>query len=304
MGMPCKWVNKSIEIAMDKAYGYLDKLLEVYPATPAERGFKLSNEKSKIEELFNKIDDFNSAIELIIYLLSFEKFPIEYPYIAFLRALKTKKGTDFLKDYLRNNPNLVDKIKGQLKEVGLKKIYEGIEAPKEANRRMGQLFRQWLKEKKFSGHFRSREELVNESNSGFYFLDGSEVELLSFAQEILGYSGDKRPDFVGKVVSRTRKGYQFYIVGEAKFLTDYGGHQNDQLKDALDLLDAEFNTSKSVIPVAVLDGVIWIEGGRRGNSKMLKTVLDLPNNKISLSALLLEDFLNCLLNHSDISSCI
>ncbi len=97
--MPCKWINESIKIAMDKNYNYLDKLLEVYPAASAKRRFILSEvQKKKIKELFEKINDFDSAVELIIYLLSFEKFPIKYPYVAFLRALKRKKESIFLEN--------------------------------------------------------------------------------------------------------------------------------------------------------------------------------------------------------------
>ncbi len=208
-------------------------------------------------------------------------------------------------------------LKCQLKERGLNKIYEGIEEPKEANRRMSNLFSQWLKQK-FPNQFRDKEGLLKESKPGIYFLKGSDSELLDFAQRVLGYSGDKRPDLIGKIVAKNDN--QIYIVGEAKFLTDYGGHQNDQLNDALDLLKVNFDVSKlqkeiitaaeinpspivDIVPVAVLDGVVWIKGMGR-DPKMLRKVLELPDNKIALSALLLEDFFNCLLNTGDVSSCI
>lgn len=378
--MVCRWVERSFEIAMDKNAGYLDKLLDVYPAEPAKRSFKLCIEqKLRIKELFENIDDTDSAVELIVYLLSFEKFPIKYPYVAFLRALKRKKGDDFLGEYLRHNKSLVDAIRKQLKEKGLEGIYAGIEEPKEANRRMGSLFPQWLR-MEFSGRLRVEKKFLDESDSGVYFLEGSDTELLEFARKTLGYSGDKRPDFIAKVVSKN--GRVIYVVGEAKFLTDYGGHQNDQLKDALDILNASFSPPKEeeVVPVAVLDGVLWvtsqtIEDIKRAlprvneaaqqlakilnkkhvsydelksalkdsekrsrllnglidnmfenltaekrknkmeelerelkkvldNPKMTLKVLELPCHKVALSALLLNDFLNCLLKEGNVSSCV
>ena len=142
------------------------------------------------------------------------------------------------------------------------------------------------------------------SEPGIYFLEGSDRKLLKFAQIKLGYSSDKRPDFIGKVVSRNKE--QFFIIGEAKFLTDYGGHQDRQLDDALYLLTkVTFNPKideVKVIPVAVLDGVVWIEGSKE--SGMIKKVKNLPDDKVALSALLLEDFLNCLLETGDFTRCI
>ena len=52
-----------------------------------------------------------------------------------------------------------------------------------------------------------------------------------------------------------------FVIGEAKFLSDEGGHQNAQLKDALHLLTSnEFknNGKFRVIRIAILDGVCWL----------------------------------------------
>lgn len=303
--MASKWVNESIKLAMDPEEKYLDRLLKVYPAAPAKREIELKEEdKKEIKALFEKIDTTNGAINLITYLIvSFEKFPIKYPYVAFLRALSKKKGVEFLKKYLKENENLVNTLQNQLKEIGVEGIYAGITAPKEANRRMGTLFPKWLKEK-FKENFRDENPLIKESEPGIYFLKGSDKQLLNFAQACLGYSSDKRPDFIGKVVSN--KGKQFFIVGEAKFLTDYGGHQDRQLDDALHLLTEVTFDPKidgvEIIPVAVLDGVVWIEGSK--DAGMIKKVKELPDDKVALSALLLEEFLNCLLEKGDFTSCI
>ncbi|MBI4723298.1 MAG: type II restriction endonuclease [Candidatus Stahlbacteria bacterium] len=94
----------------------------------------------------------------------------------------------------------------------------------------------------------------------------------------LGCELDKGLDFVAKVKNN-------YIIGEAKFLTDYGGSQNANFEDALRLLRGKKGRA---IRIAVLDGVVWI----KGSAKMHKTVCGLK--EIALSALLLNEFFGSL----------
>lgn len=54
-----------------------------------------------------------------------------------------------------------------------------------------------------------------------------------------------------------------YIIGEAKFLTDFGGHQNAQFNDAINTIETP---NIKAIKVAILDGVLYIES----NNKMRK----------------------------------
>jgi len=68
-----------------------------------------------------------------------------------------------------------------------------------------------------------------ETCKGIAFLQGSDAQLKDFANTVLDCDLDKGPDFLTKVGKR-------YMIGEAKFLTDYGGHQNAQFEDALRLL--------------------------------------------------------------------
>ncbi|WP_456486479.1 hypothetical protein [Candidatus Alkanophaga liquidiphilum] len=74
-------------------------------------------------------------------------------------------------------------------------------------------------------------------------------------------------------------------MGEAKFLTDYGGHQNAQFEDALRLLRG---SDGNALRVAVLDGVVWI----KDHTKMYRTVCQLE--KPAFTALLLREFLESL----------
>jgi hypothetical protein len=114
-----------------------------------------------------------------------------------------------------------------------------------------------------------------ETYEGIAFLQGSNGQLSDFANSRLGCSLDKGLDFLARVGSA-------HVIGEAKFLTDYGGHQNAQFGDALRLLRGK---KGKAVRVAVLDGVVWI----KSRTKMYRTVCDLEEN--ALTALLLKDFL-------------
>jgi hypothetical protein len=74
-----------------------------------------------------------------------------------------------------------------------------------------------------------------------------------------------------------------YIIAEAKFLTDFGGHQNAQFADALSTLRAEC----SAIKIGILDGVLYIEG----RNKMYSYLTDHKEQYNIMSALVLREFL-------------
>ncbi|EJB50183.1 type II restriction enzyme [Helicobacter pylori Hp H-16] len=75
-----------------------------------------------------------------------------------------------------------------------------------------------------------------------------------------------------------------YIIGEAKFLTDFGGHQNAQFNDAISTIKAP---NIKAIKVAILDGVLYIES----NNKMRKLLDTTYRNYHIMSALVLREFL-------------
>jgi hypothetical protein len=75
-----------------------------------------------------------------------------------------------------------------------------------------------------------------------------------------------------------------YVIGEAKFLTDFGGHQNAQFVDAISTL-----TYKGVraIKIAILDGVLYI----KGHNKMYTSIITTYKKENIMSALVLREFL-------------
>jgi len=244
-----EWITKSIKLANEQ--NYLDRLLEVYPVKWEAKREISEDIKMKIKNAFNK----QNHVELLRILLQLEKFPIKDPYVAFLR-----KSSSFIE----KNPITVERIATYLYSLGYEAVIEGIEEPKEFNRQIGILFKCWLK--KLAEEFKKSDFIS--------FVLGANGELMRIANE-LGCALDKGPDLFVKVGST-------YVIGEAKFLTDYGGHQNAQFEDSLRFLA---NTQGNAIRIAILDGVIWI----KNRSKMHKKLINL--NKPIMSALLLKDFL-------------
>lgn len=100
-----------------------------------------------------------------------------------------------------------------------------------------------------------------------------------FARERLGYHHNKGLDFLGRFHGK-------YVIGEAKFLSDFGGHQNAQLNDALSTISTDVNAIK----VAILDGVCYI----KGQNKMYKTITEEYGDYNIMSSLLLRNFLYSL----------
>lgn len=255
-----EWVKKSIEIA--NSAGYLDKLQEVYPVVQEkEREIDLEVKK-ELKQSYNAGDN----MTLIKKLLELPKFPIKDPYVAFLRK------NDIFLEY---NPQTVNRIAERIRGMGFEAMIESIEEPKEFNRQMGTLFKKWVPKIGYPLLHKSEFEAYDK---GIAFLQGGDAQLKDFANRRLGCNLDKGPDLLARVG-------QIYVIGEAKFLTDYGGHQNAQFEDALRLLRGK---KGEAIRIAVLDGVVWIKNG----TKMYRTICELEDT--SLTALLLKRFLESL----------
>ena len=113
------------------------------------------------------------------------------------------------------------------------------------------------------------------SNNANAILAGSDAQLKEYAQRYLGYTRDKGVDFLGRFNGK-------YIIGEAKFISDEGGHQNDQFLDAMTTLRSR--TRDNVINVAILDGVLYIP-----SRKKMYTSITSENIPV-FSALVLRDY--------------
>jgi len=254
-----RWTQLSIQFANQR--NYLDELFKVYPTTPG--GLREIDEAKwqQIEDAFEKDD----KLRLLTNLLALQLFPIKDPYVAYLRRDSTA---------LNRNPATVSRLYGRLREMGLKELYERCNEPKEMNRRIGPLFRQWLRKKTLGVDLIPLDTFARTQENAV--LDGSDAELMEFARQRLGYAGQKGLDFVGRFNGK-------YVIGEAKFLTDFGGHQNAQFEDAKALL----RSPTTAVKVAILDGVLYI----KGNNKMHRFLVEHPEKYNIMSALVLREFL-------------
>lgn len=216
----------------------------------------IKNEVQKAFRTKNKID-------LIKELLKLPKFPIDDPYIASLRR------HPFL---LSKNPETVERISNKLFSMGIDAILELAGKPKSPSRQLGHSFKRWLRILDYP--FLRANEF--KEYGGIAFLEGSDKKLKKFAIDELGIRNLKKGiDFILKIRNK-------FVLGEAKFLTDYGGTQNNQFNDAINV--AKIKKDK-IIGIAVLDGIVWFES----NAYMHRTIKSLSG--IALSALLLEEFI-------------
>ena len=260
------WTQKSIDLASQR--NYLDLLYKVYPMSVNLRRELPSTIQGEIKSSFENRED-NKLLQI---LLKQEIFPIKDSYVAYLK--RDKSAID-------RNPNTVERLTGILHEMGVDEILDKATAPKETNRQIGPLFKRWIR----SGSLGVKvTENPSEflSHSGNIILDATDAAMQNFAQENLGYEHNKGLDFIAKFNNK-------YIIAEAKFLSDFGGHQNAQFNDAISTMQAELtSTDKKVTKIAILDGVLYI----KGNNKMYKAITNsFKEDELIISAVLLRDYL-------------
>lgn len=263
------WTKLSAEFAQQK--NYLDELYKVYPITPNLRR-EVSREKEVI--IKSAFQDKNNK-KLIKELLGLELFPIKDSYVAFL---KRDKGA------IERNPQTINRIAGNLYQMGIDEIMEKCTEPKETNRQIGPMFKNWIDKGTLGAKVLKDTKLFLNCEENCV-LNLSDEAMEKFAKEYLGFERNKGIDFIAKFNGK-------YVIAETKFLTDFGGHQNAQFDDAVSTMQSSFSNKKvknEVIPIAIMDGVLYI----KGNNKMYKYLLNNPD-KIIISSLLLREFLYSL----------
>ena len=254
------WVELSIKYANQRSY--LDDLFTVYPTIP--EGIRDVNEGiwKDVEKAFKKRDN----ITLFTKLLEFDLFPIKDSYIAYLRKDKSA---------LERNPATLERLCGRLYEMGLNEIYSRSTEPKETNRQIGPLFRQWLRKKSLGIDPVDSETFLKTKENAI--LDAGDTEMKHFAEKHFGYKHNKGLDFVARFNGK-------YVIGEAKFLTDFGGHQTAQFNDAIATIKSR---GLKAVPVAILDGVLYI----KSRNRMYTDITEKYRKENIMSALVLREFL-------------
>jgi len=253
----------SIDYASQKSY--LDDLFQVYPTIP--EGIREIDQKifDRVEHSFIKQDN----ILLISSLLQLDLFPIKDSYIAYLKRDKAS---------LLRNPKTVNRICGRLYEMGIDKIFEKCTEAKETNRQIGPMFKRWINSKSLGISPVRPHEFFNGNHDAI--LDASDKEMMDIAKDKFGYNRNKGLDFIARFNGNN-------IIGEAKFLSDFGGHQNAQFSDAISTISSP---NIDAIPIAILDGVLYI----KGQNKMYYDITTTYREFNIFSALLLREFLYSL----------
>lgn len=261
-----KWTKISAELAQQK--NYLDELYKVYPITQnPKRELSKENEKDIREAFDNKDDE-----KLIVSLLKLKLFPIKDSFVAYLKKDK---------EAISRNPQTVNRIAEILYQMGIDEIIQKCTAPKETNRQIGPMFKKWIDKGTLGAPvIKNSEEFLN--YDGNCIFNSSDIEMEKFAAKYLGFTREKGIDFIAKFNNK-------YVIAEAKFLTDFGGHQNAQFNDAVSTMQNSFEGKKvanEIIPIAIMDGVLYIQGKK----KMYRYLQNHPD-QIILSALVLREFL-------------
>ena len=254
------WTKLSIEYANQR--NYLDELFKVYPTIP--EGIR-DIDKQKWKAIENAYKTKNK-VELLKLLISLNLFPIKDSYVAYLKRDSSA---------IARNPATIDRLYGRLVELSLDKIWERCSEPKETNRQIGPLFRRWINKGVLGVPILKMNEFL--AIKGNAILDASDKEMMDFAKKHLSYNRNKGLDIVGKFNGK-------YVLGEAKFLTDFGGHQNAQFSDAISTIQSQ---RVKAVKIAILAGVLYI----KGNNKMYKDITTTYADYNIMSALVLREFL-------------
>ncbi|MFC0308365.1 hypothetical protein ACFFHK_01420 [Gallibacterium trehalosifermentans] len=259
------WTTKSIELANQR--NYLDLLYKVYPMSINLRREITQETANNIKHYLTHQDKKN----LLLTLLQQEIFPIKDSYVAYFKRDRSA---------IERNPNTLDRLFGILVDMGFDEIIDKISVPKETNRQIGPLFKRWIGTgalgAKITDDFTY---FINADQNIIY--NSSDDQMKNYAKQYLGYNHDKGLDFIAKFNNT-------YILAEAKFLTDFGGHQNSQFNDAIATMRSSLNkTDKKVKIISILDGVLYITG----HHKMMKELCSFSDDEVVISSILLRDYL-------------
>lgn len=255
-----KWLNLSIKLAQQS--NYLDRLQDVYKLPKNERRIVPQEIWNEVIKAFNSRDN----TKLIHLFLDFELFPIKHSFVAYLRR-------DI--NAIERNPKIVAEIANAMYEIGLDELKIRCEEPKETNRQIGPLFKNFLISEDLGLEKMNMSRFKTTRANGIFI--GSDTESKDYATEFLGYSRNKGLDFLARINGK-------HIIGEAKFLTDFGGHQNAQLDDAYSTLNATVDGAEKIL---ILDGVLYISN----TGKMYQSITQQYKNENIMSAILIKDFI-------------
>ncbi len=257
------WAQKSIDLANTK--NYLDQLKVIYP-------IEIQSTRNIDPDLFREINiahQKKDAGRIFMASLELPVFPIEHPYVGFIRYDPNK--------FIQQNPQVVRYIGDALLAMRIDEILLLGAKPKRPVKQYGQAFKGWLLSLPYQkmGTEKFRTAILNHDE--IVICIGSDQEYEDFANHYLRCGLTKAPDLL------LRKGDR-YILGEAKFLSDLGGGQDRNFTDAMTMVN---NHNGYAHRIAVLDGPLWLNGYNRTQTRGVRNT-----NADVMSALLLKDFIS------------
>ena len=253
-----KWTKISIELASKG--NYLDQLFAVYPTIPDKKRKINSEIIEKIKKYFKS----KNNKELFSILIKLELFPIKDSYVAYFKRSSNS---------LQYNPDQLKRICNRIYEISLETLLEKIVEPKETNRQIGPMFKNWIKKTTFC---LPKLDIVDFDKQKNGIMIASDDQMKNYAKKNFNYTPNKGLDFIAKKEGK-------FLIGETKFLTDFGGHQNAQFNDAINVFKSG---AKNCEFIAIMDGVVYIQRGKLYNS-----FLNENKNFSIFSALVLDQFL-------------
>ncbi|MGC8961707.1 MAG: hypothetical protein ACP5K1_04595, partial [Candidatus Bathyarchaeia archaeon] len=102
--------------------------------------------------------------------------------------------------------------------------------------------------------------------------------IMKYLNEKYGYVLDRGRDLLFRTKDK-------FVVGEALFLSTYGGSQTRDLKETIEFVK---KMKGRIVAVGILDGIVWFDG------RYIKLLSGLAGDEPVLTALLLKDFLESL----------
>lgn len=263
-----KWVAESINLASKD--GYLDSLHKVYSIAdvlPRKIDPEIVNQ---IVAAHGKGDSFG----LVSALLKLKKFPIDDPYVPYLREDEAARNV---------NPNTVSRIAKRLLDEPVEDVLKACRQPIVSNRQMGELFHKWFVGLGFprlnADDLRKLDRFggLDGKVSDVLMLDGTRKDFRDFVNSVCGSGLEKELDVLVKVKGE-------YIIGEAKYVSAFGGKQDGAVDEAVDrfLLKSQGMAHR----IAVLDGVVWLGNNKK---RMCQKVHNLE--AIAMSSLLIPKFI-------------
>lgn len=172
------WTQQSIEFAQQR--NYLDELFRVYPLNPNLRRDLSHEQVESVRSAYDSRDN----LRLVETLLNAELFLLKDSYVPFLRHDK---------EAITRNPQTVNRIAGNLYQIGIDAILEKCTAPKETNRQMGPLFKKWIAKNVIGVPvLDDPEEFLQWGEN--CILNSSDEVMKVFAQKYLGFTRNKGVD--------------------------------------------------------------------------------------------------------------